>query len=331
MRALRVALVLVGFALLAAMIAWNDPAAILASIRRLGWGLLLIIVFPATLVMVFDTLGWRFAFERDRVPFPLLVTVRAAGEAFNMATPTAALGGEAVKAWLLRGTVPLEESLPSVIVAKTTITIAQGLFLLIGVAMAWTSAMPDSTLLRAMQWLLVIEALGLAGFVVGQTGGLLARFERLIDRIGLHPGRGRGVLGRVDDVLARFYRERPGRLTLSIGFHLIAWLLGVIETYLILHLLEIPVSLTTATLIEAFGAAIKFATFLIPASLGALEGGYAATFAALGLAASTGVSFSLVRRVREAAWIAVGLLAFALMRPRTARAPARRGPAGWRP
>jgi putative membrane protein len=322
-RALRIALVLVGVALLVAMIAWNDPAAILASIRRLGWGLLLVIVVPATLVMFFDTLGWRFAFERDRVPFRTLVGVRLAGEAFNMATPTAALGGEAVKAWLLRGTVPLEESLPSVIVAKTTITIAQGLFLLIGVAIAWTSAMPNSTLLRVMQWLLVIEALGLVGFVVGQTAGLLGRVERVLDRLGWHPGRGRGVLGRVDDVLARFYRDRPWRLTLSIAFHLIAWLLGVIETYLILHLLDIPVSLTTATLIEAFGAAIKFATFLIPASLGALEGGYAATFVALGLAASTGVSFSLVRRIREAAWVAIGLLVFALMRPRTARAPAR--------
>lgn len=314
MRALRIALVLVGVVLLVAMIAWNDPAAILASIRRLGWGLLLVIVFPAALVMFFDTLGWRFAFAHDRVPFPTLVTVRLAGEAFNMATPTAALGGEAVKAWLLRGVVPLEESLPSVIVAKTTITIAQGLFLLIGVAIAWTTAMPDSTLLRVMQWLLVVEALGLAGFVIGQTAGLLGRVERLLDRLGWHPGRGRGVLERVDDVLARFYRGQPWRLTLSIAFHLIAWLLGVIETYLILHLLDIPVSLTTATFIEAFGAAIKFATFLIPASLGALEGGYAATFVALGLAASTGVSFSLVRRLREAAWVAIGLLAFALMR-----------------
>ena len=33
--------------------------------------------------------------------------------------------------------------------------------------------------------------------------------------------------------------------------------------------------------------------------LGALEGGYAATFAALGLGGTMGVSFSLVRRIRE--------------------------------
>src|SRR2546425_5565398 len=85
--------------------------------------------------MVFDPLGWRFAFLREGVAFRTLLGVRLAGEAFNLATPTAALGGEAVKAWLLRGRVPLDASVPSVIVAKTTITIAQGLFLLLGIAL----------------------------------------------------------------------------------------------------------------------------------------------------------------------------------------------------
>jgi len=315
--ALRVALVVAGVVLLGVMVATNDPAAIAASLRRVGWGFLLLLVFPVSLVMLFDTLGWRYAFSRDRAPFGLLVAVRLAGEAFNIATPTAALGGEAVKAWLLRGRVPLDESLPSIIVAKTTITIAQGLFLLVGVVLASTTAAPGATLVLAMQWLLVVEALALAAFVASQMGGLLRRVERVLDRLGWHPERGRGVLGRVDDVLARFYRRRPVRLALSIVFHLVAWLLGAVEAYLILWLLGVPVSLLSATLIEAFGAAIRFATFLIPASLGALEGGYAATFAALGLAGSTGVSFSLVRRVREAVWVGIGLLAFALLRPRT--------------
>ncbi len=321
MGALRVVLVAAGVLLLGVMVATNDPAAIAASLGRVGWGFLLILVFPVSLVMLFDTLGWRYAFSRDRAPFPLLVAVRLAGEAFNVATPTAALGGEAVKAWLLRGRVPLDESLPSIIVAKTTITVAQGLFLLVGVVLAWTTAAPGSRLVLAMEWLLVVEALALAAFVASQMSGLLRRVERVLDRLGWHPERGRGVLGRVDDVLARFYRQRPVRLALSIVFHLLAWLLGAVEAYLILHLLGVPVSPLSATLIEAFGAAIRFATFLIPASLGAMEGGYAATFAALGLAGSTGVSFSLVRRVREAVWVGVGLLAFALLRPRT---PARR-------
>src|SRR5206468_7249687 len=106
----------------------------------------------------------------------------------------------------------------------------------------------------------------------------------------------------------------PARLVLSIVFHFIAWVLGSLETWLILGFLGAPVSLTAATVIEAFGTAVRFATFLIPASLGVLEGGYVVTFAALGLGSTTAVSFSLVRRVREAVWVGLGLLVFSLAR-----------------
>ena len=104
-------------------------------------------------------------------------------------------------------------------------------------------------------------------------------------------------------------------MVLSIGFHFIAWLLGSLEAYLILNFLGLEVSLETATIIEALGTAVRFATFLVPASLGALEGGFVATFTALGLAPSAGVAFGLARRVREVVWIAVGFAIFAVIRP----------------
>jgi hypothetical protein len=71
----------------------------------------------------------------------------------------------------------------------------------------------------------------------------------------------------------------------------------------------------TATVIEAIGAAVRLATFVIPASVGAVEGGFVATFGALGLGSSTALAFGLARRVREVAWIAAGLVAFATLRP----------------
>jgi uncharacterized membrane protein YbhN (UPF0104 family) len=64
---------------------------------------------------------------------------------------------------------------------------------------------------------------------------------------------------------------------------------------------------------------VRFATFLVPASVGAQEGGYVVTFVALGLSPSTAVAFGLTRRVREILWIIVGLVIFALMRSSDAR------------
>ena len=296
------------------LVAQNDPAAIVGSIADLSWRLAVILCFPVALVTVFDTLGWRYAFLR-KVGFRALYASRLAGEAFNLTTP-AAVGGEAVKAWLLKGHAPLEASLASVIVAKTTIMAAQGLFLILGLAMAWSSVLRGSLLLYGMLWLLGLEAVALTLFVLVQTRGMLGWVGRLLDRLGVGAVSGRSTLGRVDDTLGRFYATAPRRLVLSIVFHFVAWFLGSVETWLILKFLGAEVSFATATVIEAFGTAIKVATFLIPASLGALEGGFVATFVALGLSASTAISFSLVRRVREVVWIAIGLVVFAVMRPR---------------
>ena len=322
MKLARVLLLLVGLALLGVLVIQNDPAEIFASIARLSWKLGVLVCFPFALVTVFDTLGWRYAFLRDRVDFRTLLGARLAGEAFNLTTPTAALGGEAVKTWLLRGHAPLDENLLSVVVAKTTIMIAQGLFLTFGVVLAWLIVLPDSPLLRGMLWLVLLEVLALGGFVVAQTKGMFGGGQRFLQQLRLRSSGSGETLRRVDHGLASFYRREPRRLALSIAFHFVAWLLGSVEAYLTLRFLGADVSLTTATVIEAFGSGVRFATFMIPASVGVLEGGFVATFIALGLGSTTGVSFALTRRVREIAWIVAGLIAFAVMRARPDRTSA---------
>jgi putative membrane protein len=311
-KVLRVGLFVLGAVLLGVLVAGNEPAATFAAIGRLGWRLGVIVCFPFVLVAVFDTLGWRYAFRSDRVGFGTLLWTRLAGEAVNVTTPTAALGGEAVKAWLLHRHLPLEEGIASVIVAKTTITIAQGLFLLVGIVLAWNTVLPGP-LLHGMLWLLGIEVVALAGFVVAQTRGMFGWSTWLLDRIRLRSTRLREALSGVDEGLAWFYRREPLRLFLSIAFHFVAWLLGTIEAYVILRFLGVAVSLSTAGVIEAFGTAIRFATFMIPGSVGVVEGGYLATFAALGLGSPAAIAFALTRRVREIVWVAVGLIVLAVM------------------
>jgi glycosyltransferase 2 family protein len=137
--------------------------ALTATARALGWRSFLVCL-PFALIMAVDTLGWRYAFAYDRVPFLRLVGARIAGEAVNVLSAVAPVGGDAIKVWFLRPHVPYRESVASVIVAKTTITLAQALFLLIGAAAAVTMAI-DATLVRAMLWLLLAELVGAGGFL----------------------------------------------------------------------------------------------------------------------------------------------------------------------
>ena len=129
----------------------------------LSWRLLVILVFPFGLTTLLDTLGWRYAFRRDRVAFRTLLAARLAGEAFNVTTPTGSMGGEAVKAWLVRPWAPLAEGLPSVIVAKTTIVIGQALFLVVGLVAAHAALPSDALVVRGMEWLLAAQVLAVGG------------------------------------------------------------------------------------------------------------------------------------------------------------------------
>jgi glycosyltransferase 2 family protein len=267
-------------------------------------------------------LGWRFAFARDGVPFQRLLGARVAGEALNVVTAMGSLGGEAVKAWLVRRDIAYEESVPAIIIAKTTITIAQAIFLLIGLVLARTTLALDSAVLTTMFWLLIVEVLAVGGFFGAQVAGFIARGGRLLRLFG---GAGDGTYARtLDRSLRQYYGSEWRRLALSTGFHLVGWLLGAAETLLMLVVLGVTVTPLTATVLEAFGSGVRFATFLVPASLGTLEAANAGAFEAIGLGAGAGLAFSFVRRARQAVWIVVGTLVLLGMRWRDGRAETRR-------
>ncbi|HME94778.1 MAG TPA: lysylphosphatidylglycerol synthase domain-containing protein [Methylomirabilota bacterium] len=311
MRALKLVLLVLGIAAIVYAIHRIGWAPILEALARLTWWQLALLCLPYAVITAVDTLGWRYAFPRDPAPFLRLVGARLAGEALNLVTALGSMGGEAVKAWLIRRDVTYEASVPSVVIAKTTLTIAQALFLLIGVALAWSLLATDSRVIAAMVWLLVVEIAAVAGFVGVQVVGVVGRAGRLLQWFGVVQRQ--DYAQRLDAALRDYYRRDWRRLSLSTGFHLAGWLLGALEAYLILFFLAIPADLVTATVIEALGAGVRFAAFLVPASLGAFESANAAAFEAMGLGAGAGLAFSFVRRARQVVWIGIGLVVLVTM------------------
>jgi uncharacterized membrane protein YbhN (UPF0104 family) len=109
--------------------------------------------------------------------------------------------------------------------------------------------------------------------------------------------------------------------------HAVAWATGGLEIYLVLSLLGTPAPLGIALVVESFASGVKFASFMVPASLGALEGGYVVFFEAFGLGAAAGLSYVLVRRLREITWVMVGFLALGVSGRATIRTPTEVPPA----
>jgi uncharacterized membrane protein YbhN (UPF0104 family) len=284
-----------------------------AAVTRIAWWQFVLVCLVHGVSMVLDTLGWRYTLVADRPPFLRLLAARCAGQAVNVVTALGGLGGEAIKAWLLRRDVPYEASVPSLILAKTAEVVGQGLLLATGILVAWATGAVGRSLLGPMCYLLGFEVIAVGGFILVQIGGGVGRVGRLLAWVGA----GRGAR-RVDGAVRAFYRSHRWSLLLSVGFHFAGWLVGTLEVLLILRALRVPASIATAIVIEALGTGVRFATFFVPASLGTLEGANAAAFAALGWAASDGLAFSIVRRGRQAVWIGIGLAVLGVMGARRA-------------
>jgi uncharacterized protein (TIRG00374 family) len=324
-RFIRPLLVLGGLAVVGYLIARIGPAAIWSSFVTLGWRLPLVLLFPYVLAAALDTLAWRVLVPGP-VPFGLIFRARLAGEAVNLATPTMAVGGEPLKAYLLRPHVPLVDGFVSVIADKTTIVVGQIFFLAAGLLAAHTAA-PAGRLVPIMTGLLGVEILAIGGFVAVQASGGLGGGGRLLGRIGSRVGWAGGArylrgLGDLDRALATLYRDDRRRLLASAVVHAVAWATGGLEIYIVMRLLGTDVPLLTSMIIEAFAGGVKFASFMVPASLGALEGGYVAFFEAFGFTATGGLSFVLVRRLREMVWAGIGFLALGVSGRTAARSAA---------
>jgi uncharacterized protein (TIRG00374 family) len=279
----------------------DSIGAVLATIS--GWQFLLICAVHGASVVA-DTFGWRFTLTGERPPFHRLLAARCAGEAVNVLTALGSVGGEAVKAWLLRRDLSYEASVPSLILAKTTLIVAQALLLVLGLLVAWITGIAGPALLAAMGALLLVEAICIGGFILVQNAGLAGRAGWILSWLGI---RSQDQAQRIDDTLRHFYRREWRSLLGSVGAHFGGWLLGALEGLVILKALGVPASLATAAVLEALGSGVRFATFYIPASLGTLEGANAAAFTAFGWAAGAGLAFSLVRRGRQVVWIGVGV------------------------
>ena len=311
-RTLRLVLLAGGVLLLLVLVYRLGAESIASALSRITWWQFALVCLLQGLNVAVDACGWRYALARDRAPFRKLLAARFAGDAVNVLTAVASVGGEAIKAWVLRREIPYEESVPSLIVSKTAEVAAQTLLLVVAILLASTADVVGPALRTAMLYLLVIQVIGVGGFLGVQVAGVVGGAGRIFSWAGV---RGAHHARRIDEALRGFYRLEWRRFLLSVGLFFVGWVLAAIQALLILDALGLPGTLVTATVIEALWSGVRFATFFVPASLGTLEGASAAVFGAFGWGAGSGLAFTLVRRACQAVWIGVGVVILVAMRP----------------
>jgi hypothetical protein len=211
---------------------------IVHAVARITWWQFVLICVVHGVSVLADTMGWRYTLVHGPpLPFRRLLVVKCAGDTLNVLSALGTVGGEATKVWLLRRDLPYETSVPSLVLAKTSLVLAQALLLGSGIVVAWTTGMASSTLLGAMGALLLVQLIGVGGFLLVQATGVVGRTGRLLawaSAKGFHSAQ------QLDDALRSFYRRHWRSFLLSTGFHFAGWLIGIVEALLVLESLGWP-------------------------------------------------------------------------------------------
>lgn len=275
------------------------------------WPLLLL---PYGLVNYLGALSWKYLLlTRETIPsIRRLFFLRLGGEALNQLTPTASMGGEPFKVARLQAAgVPWEEAAASVVIQKGILVMSLVCYIFLALALV-PFILPESASHLGLLCLgaLVLGGAGLA-FVILQSRGPCAWGINLLKKWGLCPAMLQAKekeLVDLDACLAGFYRQYPGRGLLAFFLFFLSWLLHGVEVYLIFWLLGNPISWGLALCLDALAMLFAGLGFMIPAAIGVQEGGNILLSLGFSLGAALGAAFSILRRLREAFWLSLGLL-----------------------
>jgi hypothetical protein len=157
---------------------------------------------------------------------------------------------------------------------------------------------------------------GIAGFLIAQRSGKLATWLGRHPLVGRLLGTDRGTrfargAADIDQRLARFHAEHPGAVLGSVLLHVSALSFGAVQLFVFLRWIGAPSDLRTVATVFAVGKAVDMAAFFIPARLGAQEGGRVLGMSLVGVPGSLGLLYSLVLRLEQLVWTAIGLAAYA--------------------
>lgn len=308
-RALSVAAALGGAALFAYAVERAGVSEIVEAIRRVGWGLVIILALAGLRFLV-RAECWRWCLA-PATAFPIGRALAAflAGDAVGNVTPLGLLASEPTKVLLTRHHLATREAVASL--AVENLVYAASVMAMVGgglVVLAVNVAMP-------VVWKAGLMA-ALAALVVGGVVSLRAMRGTWDPRRGQRP-RWRERLASVRDEALRFSGGHPGRLWRVFALDVVFHALAVLEVYLTLQWLlgDRSPTLVQAIVFEALNRVITAAFKFVPFRVGIDEASAGALAPILSVNPAAGVALAVVRKVRNLFWAAIGLVLVAAHPP----------------
>ncbi len=304
--------VVVGIALFVGVLSYIGVDEILGAFQSFSWKTIAIIVALSFVQISIVNYRWKLVLEAqgDIVPYRKLFAPKLVGFTISFLTPGLYVGGEPVRAYLLKKETGVRYShgFASIIVDKI-LDFTYPLPFLIGALIyaifhydiSWEAVSIFVVVLIGLIVALILfyvqtyrgKGFFSALFIILRINRI-KRFSKIIDKM-LY----------FEKLIITFFNNRKAIFVKGLFLSLLGGMIVFIQFIIILNALGIQADIVQILVMMVF----MILAFLvpIPASLGSFEAGQVIVFTALGHPASLGVAFTLVIRMAELGKLAVGL------------------------
>jgi putative membrane protein len=314
-----------GAALFTLLLIRQGAPSVGSAIATAGWGIAAVAGFHFVPIFI-DAIAWGVLFPRaDRPHWQRLFWMRWLGEAISNLVPSAAIGGDIVRARLaaING-APMATAAASVIVDITLGIFIQVVFTLLGlgllVSVTGRTSFVRPTLIGAL-----LGVIAAVGFYFAQRLRIFRFIGVIVTRLINSPEWQSLVQsGEALDLAVRSLYARRRGVVACCAWTVISLVGSSGEIWIALYVLGMPATFANALILQSMAMTIRSAAFPVPGALGVQESGYLVVGNLLGIPGDTAFAISLIARVRDLAVGIPALLAWQIIEGRRlwrARAP----------
>lgn len=307
----KIALVIIALLSIVLFVINTDYNTLINEINRVGFKFTYILFLTFTAYLL-GTLGWQVCMgdKKKNISLFQLFIIRQIGETLALFNPTSVVAGDLLKAKLLNThQIDSETALKSVTVSRITATLSQ--LMLFIIAMLWL-------LLSQRQDIFSIEVKSL---IVGSIGILLVIKIALLIWLA-KPLKEKPTVQKnstwnrlKSSIIATLYntkicfQQEKKLFWYSYLFFVLHWIVGSLEFYFLLSFMGISIQPMHGLVLDMSVIIIKSMGAAIPGQIGIEELANKITLTIIGIQGATvWISISILRRLRQLTWIAVGIL-----------------------
>ena len=282
------------------------------------WAILAVVLYHFCVPIFLDALAWWVLFPRNERPrLRQTFWMRWIGESVSTLVPSAAVGGDIVRARLaaIHG-APVAIAAGTVLVDLTLGVFTQAAFTLLGVVLL-VQATGQSNIVKPTIIGTLVGVAAVGGFYFVQRLGMFGFIAKMIGKLANSPEwQSLMQTGETFDATVRSLYARRRALVACCAWTILSLILNSGEIWIALRALNLNATIMSAVILQSTVLTVRNVAFAVPSGLGVQEGGYVFIGSLLGIPGDSAFVLSLIARVRELAIGIPGLVTWQLIEGR---------------